>query len=227
MLRVPRKLPPDVLQGCYGATDAVIYRAAQRHEGRKQATRSEARPISRGASWTRLMGQHRPMRTRLRALVSVWSGRAGRPCAEAARVEEPDQHDRAGDNCGDPAGSRKGRGIAQQTDRQTCQQQSCAQRRQSAHDRPVASLEPNAPGICHPGGQLFLRRSAHPQSPSDKASSVPRSCLRLAAPASAPPSYITRASAWLRSSGSSSPTSLQTASTSARRRSRRSQSTGP
>ena len=40
MLRVPRKLPPDVLQGCYGATDAVIYRAAQRHEDRKQATRA-------------------------------------------------------------------------------------------------------------------------------------------------------------------------------------------
>lgn len=40
MLRVPRKLPRDVLQGCYSATEAVIYRAAQRHEGRKQATRA-------------------------------------------------------------------------------------------------------------------------------------------------------------------------------------------
>lgn len=39
MLRVPQKLPRDVLQGCYSATEAVIYRAAQRHEGRKQATR--------------------------------------------------------------------------------------------------------------------------------------------------------------------------------------------
>ena len=37
MLRVLRKLPRDVLQGCYSATDAVIYRAAQRHEDRKQA----------------------------------------------------------------------------------------------------------------------------------------------------------------------------------------------
>lgn len=90
MLRVPRKLPRDVLQGRYTATKAVIRRAAQRHEGHEQATRSEARPISRGASWTRLMGQHRPMRTRLRALVSVRSGHAGRPCAETARVEEPD-----------------------------------------------------------------------------------------------------------------------------------------
>ena len=40
MLRVLRKLPRDVLQGCYGATDAVIYRAAQRHEDRKQAIRA-------------------------------------------------------------------------------------------------------------------------------------------------------------------------------------------
>lgn len=41
-LRVPQKLPRNVLQGCYGATDAVIYRAAQRQEDLKQATGAPA-----------------------------------------------------------------------------------------------------------------------------------------------------------------------------------------
>lgn len=40
MLRISRKLSRDVLQGCYSATEAVIHRAAQQHEGRKQATRA-------------------------------------------------------------------------------------------------------------------------------------------------------------------------------------------
>ena len=75
MLRVPRKLPPDVLQGCYGATDAVIYRAAQRHEGCKQATHALLPLghglISRRASWTRSVPQQRSISNQMLAPASV------------------------------------------------------------------------------------------------------------------------------------------------------------
>ena len=172
MLRVSRKLPHDVLQGCYSATEAVIHRL--RSDMKVASNRPvhcvpwEHRLISRRASWTRPVCQQQPMSSRMLASASVRSGPTGRPCAEAARVEEPDQHDRAGDSCGDPAGSREGRGIAQQTGRQTCQQQSSAQRCQSAHDRPVAPLEPDPPRLGRPGRQLFISGSAHLSPPATR-----------------------------------------------------------
>ena len=62
MLRVPQKLPRDVLQGCYSATEAVIYRAARRHEGRKRPVHFslwEHRLIFRQAPWTRPVRKQR------------------------------------------------------------------------------------------------------------------------------------------------------------------------
>lgn len=173
LLRDSWKLPQDALRGCYSATGAV----------------SPSLIAETSASGPNYVEP---------AAVRVVGGRselARRPWLEAARIEEPDQHRRRSDSCRYPAGSCESRRIVQQAGGQARQQQRRACRCQPAHDRPVPPLEADAPGVRRPSFQLLLRRPVHPQSPSDKASSVPRNCLRLAAPASAPASYSTRVSA--------------------------------
>ena len=62
MLQLSRKLPSDVLQGCYSATETMLHRAVRRLRvaGMRPVHRPlEARPISRQASWIRPGRQHR------------------------------------------------------------------------------------------------------------------------------------------------------------------------
>ena len=173
LLQALWKLPRDALRGCYSATGTVS-------PGLMAGT-SASGPTDVEPAAVRIVGGRSEL-TR-------------RPWLETARIEEPDQHPRRSDSCRYPAGSCQSRRIVQQAGGQACQQQRRTCRCQPAHDRPVPPLEADAPGLRRPRLQLLLRRPAHPQSPSDKASSVPRNCLRLAAPASAPASYSTRVSA--------------------------------
>ena len=173
LLQALWKLPQDALRGCYSATGTVS-------PGLMVETIASG-PTNVEPAAVRVVGG--------RSELTRW------PWLETARIEEPDQHRRRGDSCRYPAGSCQSRRIVQQAGGQACQQQRRACRCQPAHDRPVPPLEANAPGVRCPSFQLLLRRPVHPQSLSDKASSVPRNCLRLAAPASAPASYSTRVSA--------------------------------
>ncbi|CAE1302114.1 unnamed protein product [Acanthosepion pharaonis] len=178
-------------------TETMLHRAVRRL--RAQACGPCTDPWRHGpspqASWITPGRQHRPVSNPAVCLRQRDQNVPGRPLFEAAGIEEPAS-------------------MAMPAMAAATQQAAVRTEGNPADWRlPASNSATVSPANRRTTGQL---RAREPGRVCDKASNVPRSCLRLAAPASAPSSY-----------SGFSPTSLQTASTSLRRRSSRSQSTAP